>query len=52
MTDDMTPAAHAQSIGESRQRLIGFVLNCQEDDWRAGPLDGDPPPVGEVSESR
>jgi hypothetical protein len=50
MTDDMTPAAHAQSIDEARQHLISFVQGCSDDDWRSAPVDGDPRPVGVIAD--
>ncbi len=50
MTDNMTPAAHAHSIDEARQRLITFVQGCSEDDWRSAPVDGDPRPVGVIAD--
>ncbi len=50
MTDEMTPADHARSIDEARQRLISFVRQCTDTDWRAAPVDGDPRPVGVIAD--
>jgi hypothetical protein len=50
MTDEMTPADHARSIDEARQRLIDFVQRCAEPDWRAAPVHGDPRPVGVIAD--
>jgi len=50
MTDEMTPADHARSIDEARQRLISFVRQCTDTDWRTAPVDGDPRPVGVIAD--
>ena len=50
MTDEMSPADHARSIGEARERLIGFVRQCTDADWRAAPVGGDPRPVGVIAD--
>jgi len=50
MTDEMTPADHARSIDEARERLIGFVERCTDGDWRAAPVDGDPRPVSLIAD--
>lgn len=50
MTDDMTPAAYAQSIDDARQRLVSFVHRCTDADWRSAPVDGDPRPVGVIAD--
>ena len=42
------PAAHAAGIDAARERLIGFVSSCGEEEWPAAPLDGDPRPVAMV----
>ena len=48
--DALTPAAHAAEIDAARDRLIGFIAGCTEEQWRAAPLapDGDPRPVAVV----
>ncbi len=51
MTEDAgSPAACAAQIDAARDRLIGFVDGCTEEQWRAAPLapDGDPRPVAVV----
>lgn len=48
MTDARTAAEYAAAIAGARQRLIGFIERCPDDDWKASPLDGDPRPVGVV----
>ena len=50
MTDHMTSADHARSIDEARQRLISFVQQCTDADWRAAPVAGDPRPVGVIAD--
>ncbi len=42
------PAAYAADIDAARDRMIGFVAGCSDEDWRSAPLDGDPRPVGVV----
>ena len=42
------PAAYAADIEAARDRLIGFVAGCTDEQWRAAPLDGDPRPVAVV----
>lgn len=39
---------YAAEIGAARDRLIGFVRGCTEEQWRSAPLDGDPRPVAVV----
>jgi hypothetical protein len=39
------PGRYAAEIGAARDRLIGFVRGCTEEQWRSAPLDGDPRPV-------
>jgi DinB superfamily len=46
--DAREPAAYAADIDAARERLIAFVGNCSEQEWRAAPLDGDPRPVAVV----
>ena len=49
MPDDLPdPAAYAADIDAARDRMIGFVSGCSDQDWHAAPLDGDPRPVGVV----
>lgn len=50
MTAELSPAGHARSIGEARQRLIRFVQQCTDGDWRAAPVDGDPRPVAVIAD--
>src|SRR5216684_7419322 len=50
MTEDLSPAQHAQSIDDARQRLISFVQRCTDADWRTAPVDGDPRPVGVIAD--
>jgi hypothetical protein len=46
--NESDPAACAVAIGESRQRLLDYVAGCDDRDWAAAPLPGDPRPVGVV----
>jgi hypothetical protein len=46
--DARSPAELAAAIGSARDRLIGFVRGCTDEQWRSAPLDGDPRPVGVV----
>ncbi|HYB85524.1 MAG TPA: DinB family protein [Streptosporangiaceae bacterium] len=46
--DARSPAELAAAIGAARDRLIGFVRGCTDEQWRSAPLDGDPRPVGVV----
>jgi DinB superfamily len=48
MTDERNAAEYAAAMAGARQRLIGFIEGCPDDDWKASPLDGDPRPVGVV----
>jgi hypothetical protein len=50
MTDELSPAQHAQAIDDARQRLISFVQRCTDGDWRSAPVDGDPRPVGVITD--
>ena len=45
-----TPAELARSIDDARQRFIGFVQQCTDEDWRTAPVDGDPRPVGVIAD--
>jgi glutamine synthetase adenylyltransferase len=46
--DALDPAAYAAEIDAARDRLIGFVDGCSEEQWHAAPLDGDLRPVAVV----
>jgi hypothetical protein len=46
--DARSPAELAAAIGAARERLIGFISGCTDEQWRSAPLDGDPRPVGVV----
>lgn len=46
--DERDPAAYAADIDAARDRLIGFVSGCSDEEWRAAPLDADPRPVAVV----
>jgi DinB superfamily len=46
--EPQSPAEYAAAIDAARQRLLGFVRTCPEDDWETAPLDGDPRQVGVV----
>ncbi len=49
MADDMPdPAAYAAGIDAARDRMIGFVAGCGDEEWRSAPLSGDPRPVAVV----
>ena len=49
MTDDeQNPAAYAADIDAARERMIGFVSGCSDEQWASAPLDGDPRPVAVV----
>ncbi len=48
MAETRSPADLAVSIDGARQRLISFVRQCNEDDWQAAPVPGDPRPVGVI----
>lgn len=50
MSEDLSPAQHASAIEESRQRLSDFVLRCTDEQWRSAPVDGDPRPVGVITD--
>ncbi len=46
--DERDPAAYAADIDAARDRMIGLVSGCGDEEWRAAPLDGDPRPVAVV----
>ena len=49
MADDLRdPAALAADIDAARDRMIGFVTGCSDEEWRSAPLTGDPRPVAVV----
>ncbi len=49
MSDDVRdPAALAADIDAARDRMIGFVTGCSDEEWRSAPLTGDPRPVAVV----
>jgi DinB superfamily len=49
VTDDaQDPAVYAANIDAARDRMIGFVSGCSDEEWRAAPLDADPRPVAVV----
>jgi hypothetical protein len=48
--EGQSPAQYAAGIDQARDRLIAFVESCTAEQWRAAPLDGDPRPVGVVSD--
>ena len=50
MTDDLSPAGHAQAIDDARQRLLLFVRRCTDREWRAAPVDDDPRPVSVIAD--
>lgn len=46
----LSPAQHAAAIDQARQRLCGFALGCTVEQWRSAPIDGDPRPVGVITD--
>ena len=50
MSDDLSPAQHAVAIEESRQRLINFVLQCTDEQWQCVLVEGDPRPIGVITD--
>jgi DinB superfamily len=46
--DARSPAQYAADIDAARERLVAFVGDCTDEQWKAAPLDGDPRPVGVV----
>ena len=44
MSDDVrSPAQYAADIDAAMERLVAFAAACSPEQWRAAPLDGDPP---------
>ena len=39
---------YAADIDAARERMIGFVSGCSDEEWGSAPLDGDPRPVAVV----
>ncbi len=50
MTEEVSPAAHAQAIDAARQRFLRFVQGCTDGEWREAPVDGDPRSVGVIAD--
>ena len=50
MTEETSPAAHAQSIDAARDRFLQFMLGCSDSEWHESPVDGDPRPVGVIAD--
>ncbi|MGI9005621.1 MAG: DinB family protein [Streptosporangiaceae bacterium] len=50
MTEELSPAAHAQDIDDARRRFAEFVRGCTDGDWHEAPVDGDPRPVGVIAD--
>jgi hypothetical protein len=48
MAQTSGPADLARSIGDARERLVGFVQRCTDQHWRSAPMPGDPRPVGVI----
>ena len=48
--DEQDPAAYAADIDAARERMIGFVNGCSDEEWASAPLAvaGDPRPVAVV----
>jgi hypothetical protein len=46
--DERDPAAYAADIDAARERMIGFVSGCTDEEWGAAPLNADPRPVAVV----
>jgi DinB superfamily len=46
--DEQDPGAYAADIDAARERMIGFVSGCSDEEWGSAPLDGDPRPVAVV----
>jgi uncharacterized damage-inducible protein DinB len=40
MTDERSPAEHAELIAAARDRLLAFAATCTDDTWHAKPLAG------------
>ncbi|HET7015268.1 MAG TPA: DinB family protein [Streptosporangiaceae bacterium] len=50
MTDTLSPAQRAEEIDASRQRLTDFIQGCTEAQWESSPVEGDPRPVGVITD--
>ncbi len=50
MSDDLSPSQLAAAVEESRQRLSDFVLRCTDEQWQSAPIEGDPRPVGVITD--
>jgi hypothetical protein len=50
MTDNLSPADLAAEIDAARQRLTAFVEGCTEAQWASSPVEGDPRPVGVITD--
>lgn len=50
MSDDLSPADHAEAIDAARQRFLQFVQQCTDGEWLASPVDGDPRTVGVIAD--
>jgi hypothetical protein len=50
MSDDLSPAQLAAAVEESRQLLSDFVLRCTGEQWQSAPIEGDPRPVGVITD--
>ena len=48
--DGRSAEQYAAEIDAARDRLIAFVESCTADQWKATPLQGDPRPVGVVTD--
>lgn len=50
MSEDLSPAQHAAAIDQARQKLSAFVLRCTDEQWRSAPIEGDPRPIGVITD--
>jgi hypothetical protein len=50
MANPMSPADHAAAIEQARHRLMRFVQQCTDGDWRSAPVAGDPRTVGVIAD--
>lgn len=48
--DGRSPQQYAAEMDAARDRLIAFVESCTDEQWKAAPLQGDPRPVGVVTD--
>jgi len=48
MTDQLSPAEHAEHIEAARDRFLRFVQQRTDGDWRSAPVDGDPRSVAVI----